>query len=238
MQYLKLGRSRLILISFLAFAVLVTAFPVIDLTVSRFFYDGRSFLRGQWWQDLQQNALMYFLWLSMAAVIGLYVFNRVFKRKLLNVDGRRTLFVFLVLVIGPGLIVNVGFKDNFGRARPRNVVEFGGTKHFTPAFVMSRECDTNCSFSSGDAAGAFFTLTLAMALSRRRAAFAAALAAGVLVSFCRISSGAHFFSDTVTSFFVMLIVSDVLFYYLVLAPDIPRVAAAKPALGQQAPATP
>jgi len=40
------------------------------------------------------------------------------------------------------------------------------------------------------------------------------------------------------SFFVMLIVSDVLFYYLVLAPDIPRVAAAKPALGQQAPATP
>jgi|KBSSwiStaDraftv2_1062776.scaffolds.fasta_scaffold109242_2 lipid A 4'-phosphatase len=238
MQYLKLGRSRLILISFLAFAVLVTAFPVIDLTVSRFFYDGRSFLRGQWWQELQQKALMYFLWLSMAAVIGLYVYNRVFKGKLLNVDGRRTLFVILVLVIGPGLIVNVGFKDNFGRARPRNVVEFGGTKHFTPAFVMSRECDTNCSFSSGDAAGAFFTLTLAMALSRRRAAFAAALAAGVLVSFCRISSGAHFFSDTVTSFFVMLIVSDVLFYYLVLAPDIPRVAAAKPALGQQAPATP
>jgi len=36
------------------------------------------------------------------------------------------------------------------------------------------------------------------------------------VSFCRIASGAHFLSDTVVSFFVMLIVADVLHHYLVL----------------------
>jgi membrane-associated phospholipid phosphatase len=57
-------------------------------------------------------------------------------------------------------------------------------------------------------------LALALALSRRRAAYALALAVGVVMSVARISSGAHFFSDTVTSFFVMLIVADVLFFYL------------------------
>lgn len=224
MQYLKLGRSRLILASFLAFAILVTAFPAIDLGISRFFFDGNSFLLGQWWQKFLQGALAIFLWSSVAAVVALYACNRLLKRRFCQVDGRRLLFVILVLIIGPGLIVNFTFKDNFGRARPRNVTEFGGTRHFTPAFTVSRECNTNCSFSSGDAAGAFFSLALALALSRRRRVFAAGLALGVLVSISRISSGAHFFSDTVTSFFVMLIVSDMLFYYVVLAPDRPAPA--------------
>jgi len=224
MGYLRLGRTRLILATFLAFAILATVFPGIDLEVSGFFYDGRSFLRDQWWQKLLHDGLTWFLILSVAAVVGLYLLNRWKKLNVCKVDGRRLLFVVLVLVVGPGLIVNFGLKDNFGRARPREVTEFGGTRHFTPAFTVSRECNTNCSFSSGDAAGAFFSLTLALALTRRRAVFALALAAGVLVSFARISAGAHFLSDTVTSFFVMLLLSDVLFYYLVLAPNEPRVA--------------
>jgi lipid A 4'-phosphatase len=107
-------------------------------------------------------------------------------------------------------------KDNFGRARPRDIEEFGGSKHFTPAFVISRECNTNCSFSSGDAAGGFFSLALVMALSRRRRMLAAAAAFGALVSLSRVASGAHFFSDTVASFFVMLIVADVLYYFMFL----------------------
>jgi lipid A 4'-phosphatase len=113
------------------------------------------------------------------------------------------------------LIVNVVFKDHFGRARPRDIEEFGGSKRFTPAFVISSECDSNCSFSSGEGAAGFFSMALALALSRRRAIFLAAVAMGSLVSLSRIAAGAHFFSDTVVSFFVMLILSDVLFYYVV-----------------------
>jgi membrane-associated PAP2 superfamily phosphatase len=37
---------------------------------------------------------------------------------------------------------------------------------------------------------------------------------GSLVSLCRISAGAHFFSDSVVSFFVMLLVADVFYYYM------------------------
>ena len=52
-------------------------------------------------------------------------------------------------------------------------------------------------------------------------------------SLARISSGAHFFSDTGVSFFVMLIVADALYFYLVMSPA--EREAAKPA-GRLAPA--
>jgi MYXO-CTERM domain-containing protein len=99
------------------------------------------------------------------------------------------------------------------------VTEFGGSKTFSPAFVVSHECRTNCSFSSGDAAGGFFSLAIVFALARRRrVALVAGLAVGVIESLARISSGAHFFSDTGVSFFVMLIVADVLYFYIVMTP--------------------
>ena len=130
---------------------------------------------------------------------------------------KRVVYLILVLIVGAGLIVNVLLKDNFGRARPRDIVEFGGAQLYTPPFVASGACHTNCSFSSGEAAGGFFALAIAWALRRRRALVVAALGLGAFVSFCRVATGAHFFSDTVVSFFVMLLVADVLYYYLVSA---------------------
>jgi lipid A 4'-phosphatase len=215
MDYLKLRRSRVILAAFVAFALFITTFPGIDLAISSLFFDGRTFLRDQWWQKLLQQGLGCFIPLSVICVALIYVCNRLWKLNVCNVDARRVLYVILVLAIGCGFIVNFGLKDQFHRARPRDIVEFGGTKSFSPAFQISDQCRTNCSFSSGDAAGGFFSLALALALSRRRAMFIAALAVGVVMSISRITSGAHFFSDTVTSFFVMLIVADVLYFYMV-----------------------
>jgi len=216
-------RSQVILASFAIFAVFVIAFPGVDLAISSLFFDGKTFLRDQWWQRLLQQGLGWFLPVSVGVVALIYVCNRIWKRNVCCVDARRLLYVVLVLGIGCGFIVNFGLKDHFHRARPRDVVEFGGTKLFSPAFQVSNQCRTNCSFSSGDAAGGFFSLALALALSRRRAAYAAALAVGAVMSFARISSGAHFFSDTVTSFFVMLLVADVLYFYLLT----PRLHSAK-----------
>lgn len=224
MEYLRLRRSQLILAAFLAFSVLVIAFPGIDLSISKLFFDGKTFIRDQWWQKLLKDGLGYFLCLSMLAVVGVYAINRLLNLSLFRICGRKVLFLVLVLVIGPGLIVNLTFKDHFGRARPRDVAEFGGSKHFSPAFTVAGQCGTNCSFSSGDAAGAFFALPLALALSRRRAAFVAGLGLGALVSFSRVAAGAHFFSDTVVSFFVMLTLADLLFFYVVLRQPAPLVA--------------
>lgn len=216
MNYLRLQRCRVIVGSFLLFAVFILAFPGVDLQIAGVFHDGHTFLKDQWWQKLLQDGLVYFLGISFGAVVAVYLWNRLFGTNIGNVDGRRVVYLLLVGIIGAGLIVNVAFKNNVGRARPRDVAEFGGTRHFTPPFIPANQCRTNCSFSSGDAAGAFFAIALATALSQRRRYLAAAIGFGIVVSIARISAGAHFFSDTVTSFFVMLIVSDVLFHYLVL----------------------
>ncbi|HEX6636814.1 MAG TPA: phosphatase PAP2 family protein [Steroidobacteraceae bacterium] len=216
MQYLRLKRSRLIIGTFLVFSLLAVAFPGMDLQVSAMFYDGRSFLRDQWWQRLLQDGLGYFLGTSLAIAGFLYLRNKLSGRAGYLVDGRKIAYLLLVLIVGAGLIVNAGFKNNLGRARPRDVAQFGGARVFTPAFVPSNQCDTNCSFSSGDSAAAFFSLALVMAFRRRRRWLLVAIALGVVVSLARISAGAHFFSDTVVSFFVMLLVADALYYYVVL----------------------
>ena len=216
MSYLKLGRTRIILACFLTSSLLLYGFPGVDIQISRIFFDNGFNLKDQWWQTLLREGLVHFLWLSMASVVAVYVLSKLSKRSVCTVNGKKVCYLFLVLLLGAGLIVNVILKDNFGRARPRDIEEFGGSKHFTPAFVVSDECDRNCSFSSGEGAGAFFSLALACALSRRRAIFLAAVGFGSLVSFSRIASGAHFFSDTIVSFFVMLIITDVLYHYMVL----------------------
>lgn len=197
--------------------MLFMAFPYVDIYISRMVFDHGFYLRQRWWTTFTHESMSAFLCLSMAAVVGLYVWNKLSKRNLCGLDGKRVVYLFLVLIVGAGLIVNVVLKDNFGRARPRDIAEFGGSKLYTPPFIASGECDKNCSFSSGEAAGGFFALVLAWTLSRRRALVIAGFGLGAFVSFCRIASGAHFFSDAVVSFFVMLIVADVLYYYLVLA---------------------
>jgi lipid A 4'-phosphatase len=216
MHYLKLGRSRAILTLFAASTLLFLVFPGVDIFISRLFFNQGFYLSRQWWTMFMHDSMGYFLGISLASVVALYLWNKLTKRTVCGVDGKRIAYLFLVLILGAGVIVNVALKDNFGRARPRDIVEFGGAGHYTPPFVMSGQCTRNCSFSSGEAAGGFFSLALALALSRRRRVFAAAVAVGAVVSFCRIASGAHFLSDTVVSFFVMLIVADVLHHYLVL----------------------
>jgi lipid A 4'-phosphatase len=217
MHYLKLRRSRAILTLFAASALLFMVFPGIDIFISRLFFNQGFYLSQQWWTTLMHESMGYFLYVSLASVFGLYLWNKLAKRNVCSVDGKRVAYLLLVLALGAGVIVNVALKDNFGRARPRDIVEFGGAEHYTPPFVIGTECTRNCSFSSGEAAGGFFSLALALALSRRRAALVAAAGFGAFVSFCRVASGAHFLSDTVVSFFVMVIVADVLYHYVVLA---------------------
>jgi lipid A 4'-phosphatase len=217
MRYLRLARSRAILACFASSSLLLAAFPRIDIYVSRMFFDKGFYLQQQWWTTLVHESMSYFLCISMTAVLGLYLWNKLAKKKVCGVDGKRVVYLFFVLIVGAGLIVNVVLKDNFGRARPRDIAEFGGSQLYTPAFVASNACHKNCSFSSGEAAGGFFAVAVAWALGRRRALVVAGLGLGAFVSFCRVATGAHFFSDTVVSFFVMLLVADVLYYYFVSA---------------------
>jgi len=214
--YLRRRRTRAILGGFLLSSVLFVSFSGIDLGLSRLFFDHGFYMAHQAWTQWLSAAVTWWVILSVVIVTGIYAYNRVAGRNLGGVDGRKLVYLLLVLTIGAGLIVNAGFKDNFGRARPRDIQEFGGSEQFTPAFVVGSGCERNCSFSSGDSAGAFFALAFILAFGGSRAMTTAGIGFGVLVSAARIAAGAHFLSDTVVSFFVMLIVADALHYRLFL----------------------
>lgn len=134
---------------------------------------------------------------------------------------RPGLFLFLLLAIGPGLLVNTVFKENWGRPRPTHVVEFGGEKQFLPVWQKGIAGEGN-SFSSGHASIGFYTLAPFFLLRRRnsfkaRLALAAGVTYGALMGAGRMAQGGHFFSDVVWSWgFVFL--SGMILYYL-LKPD-------------------
>lgn len=107
------------------------------------------------------------------------------------------LFVVIAGTLGPGIVVNLGFKDHWQRARPYQVDVFGGDKQFSRATVITDQCEDNCSFVSGHVACGYFFVALMLLHRRRAAAWAiTGLVAAGLIGFSRISDQAHWLSDT------------------------------------------
>ncbi len=114
---------------------------------------------------------------------------------------RDALFVILLLALGPGLLVNVALKDHVGRARPREVVQFGGSHRFTEIWQPG-STGRNSSFPSGHASVAFFLIAPWFVLRRRNRTLALVFLAGgtlfgLAVGWARILQGGHFLSDVV-----------------------------------------
>ena len=128
---------------------------------------------------------------------------------------RRAGFLALTMGLGPGLLVNIILKDQWGRPRPRALEQFGGEAPYTPVWQISEYCLANCSFVSGEAAGAAWLAvigTMALArvpdrqiTARRRAGLCAILwVFCILVSLNRVIFGAHFLSDVVIAWALIL----------------------------------
>lgn len=125
-------------------------------------------------------------------------------------------YIMLSIAIGPGLLVNHIFKENFGRARPAQVKDFGGDKNFTRAFEYSKECSHNCSFSSGHAAMAYSLTNFAYIVPRILFSriYSIALLFGSLVGLSRVLMGGHFLSDILASCCAILTINHLLYLCL------------------------
>ncbi len=121
----------------------------------------------------------------------------------------------LALILGPGLFVNVVLKGNWGRARPDHVIEFGGANTFTPAILIAKECDHNCSFVSGHAAMGFYFVAIAFLFPRLgNRYFIILFSYSLMVGLTRIVQGRHFLSDVIFSFFVVFGMARLLYYLM------------------------
>ncbi|AEI35248.1 phosphatidic acid phosphatase PAP2 superfamily protein [Francisella salina] len=138
------------------------------------------------------------IFFSIAVI--LFLLGSLFIDKLKIKARKAIFFVAVCLWIGPGLVVNYVFKDHWGRPRPVMVQEFSGDKVFQPPFVISSQCDKNCSFVCGDASMGFWIFAfMPLVATRRKKAivFTAAILAGGGLGLMRIAQGGHFFSDVV-----------------------------------------
>lgn len=211
-----LGVSKTFYLFALASVIILVAFPQIDLYISALFYTNQE---GFFWG---RHPIVLFFYsiprvIVIVALIGLIllIIDMITRKRLFSLRPLLLFYFSAVMIVGPGIIVHNIFKDNWGRARPVQTHYFGGTKEFTPAWVISDQCQSNCSFVSGHSGGAFGLIALALLLKRRRnLAMITAISIGSLVGLGRIIQGGHFFSDVFFSFIIVFLTAKILYYFI------------------------
>ncbi len=197
--------------------LILAVFPELDLWVSAALYDPSA---GFFWGTMPVCRGLYAsvewlvpIWIALC--VGALGVAAARKQSVFTLKWRAWLFLILSLAIGPGLVVNTIFKDHWGRPRPDMVREFGGEMPFRPFWKPSSDCDQNCSFPSGHAAMAFYTMSPGFVSPRhRRRIFLTGFTYGLLVSVVRMAQGGHFLSDVVASFGIVFTVSHLLYRWL------------------------
>ncbi len=195
-------------------ALVPLVWPGVDLAVSAFFMQAKPPINpAQWlWVDwvneytpdvFRTTALLFLLSWIIASVVSR------FRRHALALA-----FVGFSMALGPGL-ATWALKEHTLRARPMDVVQFGGTRQFTPAFVQAQQCSDNCAFTSGHAACGFFLVSLMLLYPRRRWRWVATgVVVGLAVSLARVSVGAHWLSDVLWAWPLTLLVSGLVWLVL------------------------
>lgn len=183
-------------VALMALALVPTLWPELDVAAAQWFAppDGQTQIKDWWWvKTINLYVPAIFRGLVFVAIGGWLLSTWRVRWK----QWRLPLAFFILSgALGPGLLVNAGFKDNWQRARPYEVQNFGGSQQFTRAGVPTDQCNNNCSFVSGHVACGFFFASLMLAHTRRRRAWAlAGGAAGVLIGFSRMADMAHWLSD-------------------------------------------
>jgi lipid A 4'-phosphatase len=214
----RLNRPQNIAAVIITLAAVWALVPQFDLAVSALFYrPGQGFFLSTRLPLL----LVYFgtRWYVGGLILILLscFFYACLPTSRWNVAWRgRIAFLILSLAIGPGLITNTLLKDHWGRARPEQIVDFGGKAHYTHPLIPSRQCKRNCSFPSGHAAAGFWLISgLWIWPHRRRAWLIAGLGTGAVIGLTRIAQGGHFLSDVLGALLLVWLVNAALARWMI-----------------------
>lgn len=216
------SRSHLLvaLPAFAACIALFIAWPSLDLQVTALLHDDSGFR----WAREPLVLFSYELfkgrhigWLPVALLV--YVGASLWRGSPDRVRRRAAMFLLAFIVAGPILLVNKGFKDHWGRARPYEITQFGGAHQYSAPLQPAAQCDSNCSFVSSHAAAGFALIGVFWVTQRRRW-LVAGIALGSAVGLGRMLQGAHFLSDIVFAFWAVYFSAALLAWLLL--PNSPR----------------
>ena len=197
-------------------------FPAIDVWFSGLFYDsGNGFPMSRLGAFVGLRAIGNDLTLLIAVGLVVVLLAKLaFPWRPSLVAPRDALFILSTLALGPGLIVNLIFKDHWGRPRPWRIDLFGGDQPFVGIWRITSYCSTNCSFFAGEASSAIWLLTVLVLVPARWRwlAMRTLLVLAVLLSLNRIATGGHFLSDVLLAWWITLAVIAVAYRILYLDP--------------------
>jgi membrane-associated PAP2 superfamily phosphatase len=202
---------------------LTAVFWTTDIDIS---FSSRYFETDAGWtqRDDQPWSFLYHYgvipaWIIALSALGLLIASLPARR--FAACRRRCVFLVLVMIVGPGLLVNTMLKQNWGRPRPLDLVEFSGDRQYVMVWAKQSP-DMGNSFASGHASTGFYLFAPYFFL-RRRARWwslfflALGLGYGSIIGLARIIQGAHFLSDVVWA--GGLVYLSGLFFYYILRPD-------------------
>ena len=195
------------IIILLGLALLVTVGPTLDVYISGLFYYGSSQFFLQSFDTLSllfREILLPILliYILVVPLVGKYLrFEIVFFGY--KFSYKEIILIWISQAISVGIIINLILKNFWGRARPEDVLIFNGNKAFTPWYQISKGCETNCSFVSGDASVGFAIIILYF-ITKNNFYLYSSLVFGSSLGIIRIMAGGHFFSDVVFSGIIVI----------------------------------
>ncbi len=205
--------------------VIFTRFPQLDLDLAKlYFVDGEFVLRSS---PLISGLRMAFWNLSLlmviVAVIALSLAHHYgWPQRLLPI--REWNVILWGFLLGPGILVNVLLKGFSQRARPIDILSFGGDKFYSPIGQLSGQCDFDCSFVSGEVSGTtMFCLACIVLIQHhqnrlnlrwQQGMYAILVFVFTYVFVHRILTGGHFVSDAMLgALFTALVAAMVARYW-------------------------
>ena len=209
--------GRVFLAVWLSACLVFAILPGIDIAVAGLFHvEGQGFVLAES-RGLQFNRETLWNLSHVVALLALaFGIHALLTRRERRVPGRVWGFSITLILVAPIGIVNLILKEYWGRARPSDVTEFGGTLAFTPPWEIAGQCQSNCSFVSGEVAAAA-TLAILIGLFTWQAVprwgrpllVAGLVAIALATALLRVSVGRHFLSDVLWS---NIIVATVAWY--------------------------
>ncbi|MFG1463793.1 phosphatase PAP2 family protein [Xanthobacter sp. DSM 24535] len=220
-----------------AVAILFTVFPQWDLAITGQFWDAgtRSFqIASSPVAKALRSAGNIIPWLFAGPAFAALILKLLFPKAPMFMSARAALFLALTMALAPGLLVNAVLKEHWGRPRPVHVETFGGKDVFSPWYSTDGTCPGNCSFVSGEGSLGFWMLAPASLAPAplRPVAVGAALAFGMAAGGLRIAFGGHFFTDTVFSALLTILVIVALRWLIYDRKGAPSTAATERAIGK------
>ena len=204
------------IICLLSLSVFLTTAPSLDLYTSGLFYYGNSqfFLQSYNFMSLFFREFLLpaiLIYLLFAPFIAMYFnIDKLFLGHSFSI--KEIALIWVSQALGILILVNLVLKNYWGRERPGDIIDFGGSGFFSPWYEPSNACNTNCSFVSGDASVGFSMIILYL-ITKNIVYFYVTLFCGASIGLIRIFAGGHFLSDVLFAGIFTISLNLILFYF-------------------------